>query len=121
MYPEFRLAEAQRVAWLRDRQGVVVGRKLAQKFGWQLGDRIPLRGTIYAGTWNFTLRGIYEGADAGVDENQMLMQWAYINEAQRARGSRGGDRVGVFVVGIDDPNNAALISQRGTRISVPRH
>jgi putative ABC transport system permease protein len=112
LYPEFLLSDDERAAWLRDRRGVVVGAKLAAKFGWQIGDTIPLRGTIYPGTWTFTLRGIYEGADAGVDESQMLMQWAYINEAQRARGSRGGDRVGVFVVGIDDPNNAALISQR---------
>jgi putative ABC transport system permease protein len=111
LYPEFRLAEADRVAWLRDRQGVVVGRKLAQKFGWKLGDRIPLRGTIYPGTWNFTLRGIYEGADASVDENQMLMHWALVNETLRARFGRG-DLVGVFVVGIRDPDNAAVISER---------
>ena len=112
LYPEFVLSEAARVAWLRDRKGAIVGRKLAAKFGWQVGDNIPLRGTIYSGTWNFTLRGIYEGADAGVDENQMLFHWKYINETVRARNPRRGDYVGVFVIGIRDPNNAALISQR---------
>jgi putative ABC transport system permease protein len=91
---------------------VLVGRKLADKFGWKIGDQIPLRGTIYAGTWNFNLRGIYTGADASVDENQMLMHWAYLNEVQRARGARRSDQVGVFVIGIRDPNNAAVISQR---------
>jgi putative ABC transport system permease protein len=111
LYPEFRLADAERVAWQRDRKGVVVGAKLAQKYGWKLGDNIPLRGTIYSGNWNFTLRGIYEGADASVDENQMLMHWGLINETLRARGGRG-DFVGVFVVGIRDPNNAGVISQR---------
>lgn len=113
LYPEFVLRDDERLAWLRDRQGVVVGRKLADKFGWQLGDTIPLRGTIYPGTWSFTLRAIYDGADASVDQNQMLMHWAYLNETTRAR-TRGrmGDFVGVYVVGIRDPANAALVSQR---------
>jgi putative ABC transport system permease protein len=112
LYPEFIVSDGARLAWQRDRKGVLVGRKLADKFGWKVGDNIPLRGTIYSGTWNFTLRGIYEGADAGVDENQMLLHWALINETVRARSLRRGDLVGVFVVGIDDPDNAALISQR---------
>jgi putative ABC transport system permease protein len=112
LYPEFRLSDEARIAWLRDRQGVVVGRKLAEKHGWKIGDPIAMRGTIYPGTWTFTLRGVYEGADASVDENQMLMQWAYINETTKARSRGRGDFVGVFVVGINDPDNAATISQR---------
>jgi putative ABC transport system permease protein len=112
LYPEFRVADAERLAWQRDRQGVLVGRKLAAKYGWKLGDNIPLRGTIYSGNWNFTLRGIYDGGDASVDENQMLMHWGLINETARARSGRRGDFVGVFVVGIRDPNAAAAISQR---------
>ena len=112
LYPEYRLSDAERIAWQRDRRGVIVGRKLAEKFGWAVGDTIALRGTIYSGTWSFTLRGIYDGADGSVDENQMLMQWAFINETARARNPRRGDMVGVFVVGIQDPNNAALVSQR---------
>jgi putative ABC transport system permease protein len=113
LYPEFRLSDEQRVAWLRDRQGAIVGRKLAQQFGWQLGDTIPLRSAIYSGNWAFTLRGIYEGADETVDEGQMLFHWAYLNETMRERSrGRGGNLVGVFVVGIDEPANAALIAQR---------
>lgn len=113
LYPEFVLNDAERLAWLRDRQGVVAGRKLAGKFGWKVGDTIPLRGTIYPGTWSFTLRAIYDGADASVDENQMLMHWSFVNESLRARNrGRGGDMVGVYVIGIRDPANAALVSQR---------
>ena len=112
LYPEFVVSDGDRVAWLRDRQGVLVGRKLADKFGWKIGDQIPLRGTIYSGTWTFTLRAIYEGADASIDQNQMLMHWAFLNETQRARNRGRGDFVGVYIVGIKDPNNAAVISQR---------
>jgi putative ABC transport system permease protein len=112
LYPEFVVKDDERLAWQRDRKGVVVGRTLADKFGWKLGDTIALRGTLYPGTWSFTLRGIYEGADAGTDTNQMLMHWAYLNETMRARSGRRADQVGVFIVGIRDPNNAAVISQR---------
>lgn len=116
LYPEYRLSEAERTAFIRDRQGAVVGRKIADKFGWKLGDTIPLRGTIYPGTWNFTLRGIYDGADATVDETQMFMHWKLLNERMRqqraAGGARSTDFVGVYVIGIGEPDAAAAISKR---------
>ena len=112
LYPEYRIPDAQKLAFYRDRQGAVVGRKLADKFGWKLGDQIPLRGTIYPGTWTFTLRGIWDGADAKTDESQMLLHWGFINESIRQRFKGRADAVGVYIVGIDEPNNAALIGQR---------
>ena len=112
LYPEYRIPDAERLAFLRDRQGVLVGRKLADKFGWKLGDQIPLRGTIYPGTWAFNLRGIWDGAEAKTDESQLLMHWAYINETIRQKNPRRADAVGVYLLGIDEPNNAALIGQR---------
>ncbi|WP_088283325.1 ABC transporter permease [Ideonella sp. A 288] len=112
LYPEYRIPDEQKLAFLRDRQGAVVGRKLADKFGWKLGDAIPLRGTIYPGTWTFTLRGIWDGAEAKTDESQMLVHWGYINESLRQRFKGRADQVGVYIVGIDEPTNAALIGQR---------
>ena len=112
LYPEYRLPEEQKQAFYRDRQGAIVGRKLADKFGWKVGDQIPLRGTIYPGTWTFNLRGIWDGADAKTDESQLLMHWGYINETIRLKSPRRADAVGVYIVGIDEPNNAALVGQR---------
>jgi putative ABC transport system permease protein len=112
LYPEYKLDEAQKLAFLRDRQGVLAGRKLADKFGWKVGDPIPLRGTIYPGTWTFTLRGIWDGAEAKTDESQLLLHWSYINESMRQRNPRRADAVGVYILGIDEPNNAALVGQR---------
>ncbi|MBY0236923.1 MAG: FtsX-like permease family protein [Burkholderiaceae bacterium] len=112
LYPEYRLKDAERIAWLRDRQGVIVGRKLADKFGWKVGDQIPLRGTIYPGTWTFNLRGIWDGAEAKTDESQLLMHWSFLNESIRKLYPKRADAVGVYILGINEPQNAALISQR---------
>ena len=112
LYPEYRLKDEERLAFIRDRQGAIVGRKLAEKFGWKVGDQIPLRGTIYPGTWTFTLRGIWDGAEAKTDESQMLFHWAFVNESLRKRLPGRADYVGVSIGGINDPPNAALISQR---------
>ena len=112
MYPEYRLDDAERKAFLLDRGGVVVGRKLADKYGWKIGDRIPLRGTIFPGTWTFTLRAIYDGADNKVDETQFFFHWDYLNETVKARFPRRADLVGLYVVEIREPAQAAEISQR---------
>ena len=112
LYPEYRLSADERLAFMRDRQGAVVGRKLANKFGWKVGDQIPLRGTIYPGTWTFNLRGIWDGAEAKTDESQLLFHWDYLNESIRKRFGSRADYVGVYIVGINEPPNAALISQR---------
>lgn len=112
LYPEYVLSEDEKVAFLRDRQGAIVGRKLANQHGWKVGDTIPIRGTIYAGTWNFTLRGIWEGAEVKTDENQMLFHWQYLNESVKKRFPNRANTVGVLIVGIDQPSQAAEISQR---------
>ncbi|WP_374673075.1 ABC transporter permease [Ideonella sp.] len=112
LYPEYLLPEDQKQAFLRDRRGAIVGRKLARTYGWQVGDQIPLRGTIYSGTWTFTLRGIWDGAEERTDENQMLFHWQYINETMRRKYGPRADFVGVYVLGIDQPANAALVSER---------
>ena len=85
MYPEFILSPAERKAFLTDRKGAIVGRKLAEQYGWKVGDQIPLRGTIYPGTWTFTLRGIYDGADKGTDQSTMFFHWD--SSTRRSRSS----------------------------------
>jgi putative ABC transport system permease protein len=111
MYPEYRLPEDELRAFLRDRKGAVIGRKLAVTHGFKIGDTIPLQGTIYPGTWTFTVRAIYDGAAANTDTSQMFFHWDYVNETIKARIPRRADQVGVFVVQIDDPARSAEIAQ----------
>ena len=113
LYPEYVLKDDEKKAFLLDRQGVIVGRKLADTYGWKVGDQIPLRGTIYPGTWVFNLRGIWDGVDAKTDESQLLMHWQYLSETARKRLGRSmADYVGVYVVRIDQPDNAPVVSER---------
>ena len=113
LYPEYVLNDDEKKAFLLDRQGVIVGRKLADTYGWKVGDQIALRGTIYPGTWVFNLRGFWDGVDAKTDESQMLLHWQYLSETARKRLGRSmADYVGVYVLRIDQPDNAPLVSER---------
>jgi putative ABC transport system permease protein len=112
LYPEYVLKDDEKKAFLLDQKGAITGRKLADQFGWKVGDQIALRGTIYPGTWTFTLRGIWDGVDAKTDESQLLFHWKLLSETTRKRINQNADYVGVFIVGIDQPSNAPLISQR---------
>ena len=111
MYPEFVLSDAERKAFLADRVGAIAGRKLADKYGWKVGDQIPLRGTIYPGTWTFTLRGIYDGAEAGTDTSTFFFHFDYLNETIKRMFPRRADQAGVFIERLRDPEDAAAVSQ----------
>ncbi|MEY2843271.1 MAG: hypothetical protein RI920_1308, partial [Pseudomonadota bacterium] len=114
LYPEFKLDEAELKTFLRDRQGCIVGRKLAAQFGWKLGDTITLRGTTYPGNWDFVVRGIYRGADKRTDEQQMFIHWQRLVDTLKVRLPKGAQaaHVGVFIVGITHPEEAPVVAQR---------
>ena len=59
VFPEMQIPPDQLAAWQRDRAGVIVNDELVKKFGWKLGDRIVLQGTIYPVNLELTIRGIY--------------------------------------------------------------
>ena len=111
VYPEYKLPPEQVKAWFGDRQGVIVGRDLATRFGWKLGDRVPLKGTIYlpkqGDTWEFNIDGIYDAAD-GVDKTQFFFRYDYLDENR----TFGQGQVGWYVVKIDDGKRALEMSQK---------
>ena len=111
MYPEFLLSADERKAFQIDRTGAVAGRRLAELYGWKVGDQIPLRGTIYPGTWTFTLRGIYDGVDKGTDQSTFFFHFDYLNEAIKKQYPRRADQAGVFIVQLKDPSQAAEVSE----------
>jgi len=111
VYPEFVMDEGEKKNFLADRRGAVAGRKLAAKHGWKIGDRITLKGTIFPGEWEFVLRGIYRGAEKSTDETQFFFQWDYLNETMRKTVPRRADQVGIYVVGVARPDQAAEVAE----------
>ena len=105
MYPEFKVPEGEWQAFLADREGCVVGRGTAQKFGFKVGDRVPLRAPIWGGTWEFNVRGIYDGARAEDDVTAMWLRYDYWEE----RTPFGKGLVGWYVVRVANPDLAPAV------------
>lgn len=110
IYPEYEIPAAQRERWSATRTGAVAGRKLAERFGWEIGDRIPIQATFWRPpggdpTWEFDLVGIYEGASPDVDEATFFFRYDYLME-------RVGDigQVGWYVIEVEDPARADAVA-----------
>jgi len=107
VFSEFVIPDDEWQAFLADREGAVVGRGTAERFGWKVGDRIPIRGTIFQGAWEFNLRAIYEGSTPDADETQFWFQYDYLEE----RRQWGKGLVGWYTVKIDDPESAVAVAE----------
>ena len=112
LYPELVIKPEELKAFNADKQGVVVGRKLANQYGWKIGDQVPLRGTIFPGTWTFNVRAIYDGIDNKTDESQFLFHWDYLNETVKKRYARRGDQIGFYIERLANPDDAASVSKQ---------
>jgi putative ABC transport system permease protein len=113
LYPEIVVQDEQKQAWLADRTGAMVGRKTVERFGWKLGDRIPLQAPVWrnktgGSAWELTIRAIYEGREKGFDETNMFFHYDYFDEARFF----GEGLVGWYILRIDDPQRAAEIAER---------
>lgn len=108
--PELTVPEDQWQLFSKDREGAIVGAKTAERFGWKIGDRIPIQNIAYgaAGTWDFNLDGIYHAERPGGDERQFWLQWNYFEERvpQEFKGN-----VGWYVVKLDNPEENAGVAK----------
>jgi putative ABC transport system permease protein len=116
MYPEFQLPEEQKQAWFKNRGGAIVGIDTARKFGWKIGDRVPLISPIYRkpdnSPWDFTIEGIYDATAPGVDKTQFFFHYEYMNETLRAARAGFSDIIGWYVVRVEDPSSADQLAKR---------
>jgi len=107
---EMRVPDDQWTNFVNDRQGAVVGAGLAKRFGWKVGDRIPLKNALYGPTktWEFNLDGIYKNDHPGGDESQFWLQWKYFDENIPAV-IKG--QVGWYVLKLDSPDDAVRVAR----------
>ena len=110
MYPEYVTPPENYQAFLADRKGCLMGKKLAAKYGFKVGDAIPILGDIFphpdGGAWDFVVRGIYSGAKPGADETVMFFHYKYLDEALPKR--RQG-LAGFFILHLEDSSQAGSI------------
>ncbi|PYN26473.1 MAG: hypothetical protein DMD99_05480 [Candidatus Rokuibacteriota bacterium] len=105
MFPEFVVPDDQWQAFRGDREGAIVGEALAERFQWKVGDRVPIRGTIFQGNWEFNIRGVYRGRRVQDDTTQFWFRWDYLNE----RKTFGKGAVGWYTVRIANPDEAVRL------------
>lgn len=81
VYPEYLMPEDQQQAFIRQRNGAMVGKSLAERFGWKLGDHVTLKGTIYPTDLDFVVAGIFTSPTNPPDEGNFWFQWDYLEES----------------------------------------
>lgn len=110
MNPEISLPPSELEVWLKTRTGAIIGRTLATRFGWKIGDRVPLTSPIWpsktGGAWEFEIVGIYDGVKKTADTSAFVFRYDYFDEAR----ARGLGSVGWYQVRVDDPKRATEIS-----------
>ena len=108
--PELKVPDDQWANFVKDRQGAIAGAKTAARFHWKVGDRIPIKTTLFGGanTWEFNLDGIYHSETVGGDESQFWFQWDAFEEGVPKSFK---DHVGWYVLKIDNPDDAPRIAK----------
>ncbi len=107
MYAELRIPEEQLEAFMAERTAAIVGNGLMRRFGWSVGQQIVLQGTFLPGDFEFTIRGVYTPDDPSIGEEIFYFHYDYMYEAAPDQ-----MRPGWFILQLDDPTQAAGISQR---------
>ena len=114
VYPEVKITPEEFAAWKADRQGIVIGKVLADRYGWKKGDRLPLKSSIFrkqdnSDTWEFNIIGIYTVENsAGWDNQSAMFHYDYYNESLLF----GKGEIGWMTVKVDDPNQAEAVAKR---------
>jgi putative ABC transport system permease protein len=115
LYPEIAVDKQQRAAFDRTRTGVLVGEGLMKRFGWKVGQKIPLQSTIFPNrdgskNWDFDIVGVLSATDkksGGFFDQMLLLQWKYFDESTPYNQGQAG----WYVVRVNDPANADRVAK----------
>jgi len=102
-YRDTSMSEDEIKAWQRDRQGVIVDDTLAKKYGWKLGDRIVLQGTIYPVNLELNIRGIFHSVP---DNKSVYFHTKYVEES--VNWFKG--QAGTFGILVDSPGDVSKVA-----------
>jgi len=109
VFPELVVSENEWTNFLDDRQGAIAGARTAERFGWKIGTRIPIKTTFNGGgSWEFNLVGIYHGKNTVADETQFWIRWDYFEE-KVPQANKG--RIGWYVLRVENPDDSVRIAK----------
>ncbi|HEX6637711.1 MAG TPA: FtsX-like permease family protein, partial [Steroidobacteraceae bacterium] len=113
VYPDLLLKPEEALAFKQNRQAIIVGKILADTYGWKVGQRIPLRSAIWrkldgTDTWQFDIVGIYDVKGSGINKASAFFNYEYFNESLQF----GRDNANIVVVRVADPAQSDQISAR---------
>jgi putative ABC transport system permease protein len=103
VHPEYQMSSAEREAFQQDRSAAISGRRLAEKYGWKIGEVINLTGTFFPVNPQLTLRGIYTAQNSS-QEGALYFHREYVEEAMGNPGE-----VGTFRIKLDTPDSAPRV------------
>ena len=96
VYPEIELVEGSYADFVGRRTACIIGLRLANDFGWKVGDRVPITGTIFrrtdGGAFEFDVAGIYDSEQEAIDKRTLFFHFTYLDEMleqEAASGPRG--------------------------------
>lgn len=115
VYSDYVVTTETRERWFADRTGALIGRAYAERFGWKVGDRIPLRSNIYrrtdgGDTWEFTVAGFWDAAQTGVDTQQVFIHYDYFEETLPDGPAGFKGLVGWYVIKINSADDSQRIA-----------
>lgn len=110
VYPDYEMPEEQKADWAADRGSMIVGQTLAERYGWQVGDTVPL-GSIYyqrvdgSNSWDFRIAGIFDASNG--DNASIYFHWEYLNETIGSP-----DLIGYVGLRVEDPEQIEAVADR---------
>lgn len=111
MYEEIVLPQEQRENWMRNRTGAVIGKTIAERYGWRVGDSIPMSSSIFqrregGNLWELTVEGIYDATSPAFDTASVFMHFEFLDEGRQW----GHGTVGWYLLRVSDPARAPAIA-----------
>ncbi|MBI3606824.1 MAG: ABC transporter permease [Nitrospirae bacterium] len=111
LYSEYHVSPAQMETFQQERNAAIVGEKLAQRYGWHLGDTVRLRGTFFPGDWDFVIRGLYTTTLKSADNTQFFFHWERLDQFVRQTLPDTAGNVGFYAFTIDRSREPADVSR----------
>lgn len=115
LYKEIDLPKEQKEEWMRTRNGAIVGKTLMEKFGWKIGDTVPLTSPIWGqppnqSAWEFKIVGAFGTTKKGGDTSSFYFRWDYFDEGRQVETQKG--QIGWYTVRVKNADQAAAIATK---------